>query len=109
MNTTQFLNSNGFISKKNQPEPPTFAKLPANCFAGPPLQPINNSAKKKDMSPYKAKVVSFIPVDKKTDGKNLVLLKSLSKHTKTQLKEKMNNLFSPSISAFRESYNTQHV
>ena len=61
------------------------------------------------MSPDKAKVVSFIPVDKKTDGKNLVLLKSLWKHTKTELKEKMNYLFPPSTSAFRESYNTQHV
>ena len=38
-----------------------------------------------------------------------LLLKSFRKHTKTQLVEKMNNLFSPFISAYRKSYNTRHV
>ena len=62
----------------------------------------------------------FTPIDKETDDKNSVLkfcpisiLNCFSKVyeniLKTQLVEKMNNLFSPFISAYRESYNTQHV
>ena len=62
-------------------------------------------------------VASVTPVDKKTNGKNSVLnfrpinvLNCFSKVyeniLKTQLVEKMNNLFSPFISAYRESYNT---
>ena len=72
------------------------------------------------MFPENAKVISVTPTNKKTDDKNSVLsfcprsvLNCLSKVyeniLKTQLVEKMNNLFSPFISAYRESYNTQHV
>ena len=72
------------------------------------------------MFPENAKVASVTPIDKKTDDKNSVLnfrpisiLNCFSKVyeniLKTQLVEKMNNLFSPFISAYRESYNTQHV
>ena len=72
------------------------------------------------MFPENAKVASVTPIDKKTDDKNSVLnfrpisiLNCFSKVyeniLKTQLMEKMNNLFSPFISAYRESYNTQHV
>ena len=69
------------------------------------------------MFPENAKVASVTPIDKKTDDKNFVLnfrpmsvLNCFSKVyeniLKTQLVEKMNNLFSPFISAYRESYNT---
>ena len=72
------------------------------------------------MFPENAKVASVTPIDKKTDDKNSVLnfrpisiLNCFSKVyeniLKTQLVETMNNLFSPFISAYRESYNTQHV
>ena len=72
------------------------------------------------MFPENAKVASVTPIDKKTDDKNFVLnfcpksiLSCFSKVyeniLKTQLMEKMNNLFSPFNSAYRESYNMQHV
>ena len=72
------------------------------------------------MFPKNAKVASVTPIDKKTDDKNSVLnsspiivLNCFSKVyqniLKTKLVKKMNNLVSPSISAYRESYNTQHV
>ena len=67
-----------------------------------------------------AKVALVTPIDKKTDDKNSLLnfgstsiLNCFSKVyenvLKTQLVEKMSHLFSPFISAYRESYNTQHV
>ena len=70
------------------------------------------------MFPENAKVASVTPIDKKTDDKNSVLnfrpinvLNCFSKVyeniLKTQLVEKMNNLFSPFISAYRESCNTR--
>ena len=69
------------------------------------------------MFPENEKVSSVTPIDKKTDDKNSVLnfrpisvLNCFSKVyeniLKTQLVEKMNNLFSPFISAYRGSYNT---
>ena len=69
------------------------------------------------MFPENAKVASVTHIDKKTDGKKSVLnfrpisvLNCFSKVyaniLKTQLVEKMNNLFSSFISAYRESYNT---
>ena len=72
------------------------------------------------MFPENAKVALVTPTDKKTDDKNSVLnfrlisvLNCFSNVygdiLKTQLVEKMNNLFSPFISAYKESYNTQHV
>ena len=72
------------------------------------------------MFPENAKVASVTPIDKKTDDKNSVLnfrpisvlncfSKFYEKIRKTQLVTKINNLFSPFISALRESYNTQHV
>ena len=67
-----------------------------------------------------AKDASLTPIDKKTDDRTSVLnfrpisiLNCFStvyeNILKTQLVEKMNKLFSPFISAYGESYNTQHV
>ena len=72
------------------------------------------------MSPENAEVASVTPIDKKTDDKISVvnfrptsILYCFSKVyeniLKTQLVEKMNTLFPPFISTYRESYNTQHV
>ena len=72
------------------------------------------------MFPENAKVASVTTIDKKSDDKNSALnfrpisiLNCFSKVyeniLKTQLVEKMNNLFSSFISAYRESHNTQHV
>ena len=98
--------------------PPTLVKLAANYLAEPLSQSINNSIK-KGLFLKNAKVAS-VAIDKKTDDKNSVLnfrpisvLNYFSKVyeniLKTQLVEKINNLFSPFISAYRESYNTQYV
>ena len=99
--------------------PPKLVRLAANYLAGPLSQSINNSIK-KGMFPENAKVASVTPIDKKTDDKNSALnfrpisiLNCFSKVyesiLKTQLVEKMNNLFSLFISAYRESYNTHHM
>ena len=72
------------------------------------------------MFPKNAKVASVTPIDKKTDDKNSLLTfcpisvltwfsKVYGNILKTQLVEKMNYLFSPFISACRESHNTQSV
>ena len=72
------------------------------------------------MFPKNAKVASVTPIDKNTDDNNSVLnfrpisilncfSKVYEKILKTQLVEKMSNLFSPFISAYRESYNKQYV
>ena len=72
------------------------------------------------MFPENAKIASVTSMDKKTDDKNSVLnfrpisiLNCFSNVyeniLKTHLVEKMNNLFSSFISAYRESYNTQHM
>ena len=99
--------------------PLKFVNLAANYSGRPLSQSINNSTK-KGLFPGNAKAASVTPIDKKTDDKNSVLnfgpisaLNCFSKVyeniLKTQLAEKMNNLFSPFTSAYRESYNTQHV
>ena len=99
--------------------PSKLVKLAANYLAEPLSQSINNSIK-KGLFPENANVSSVTPIDKKTDDKNSVLnfypisvLNCFSNVyeniLKTQLVEKINNLFSPFISAYRESYNTQHV
>ena len=82
--------------------PPKLVKLAANYLAGPPLQSIDNSVKKKNEN---AKVTSVIPIDKKTNNKSSVLnfrpmsilncfTKVYESTLKTQLVEKMNNYFS---------------
>ena len=99
--------------------PPMFVKLTANYLARLLSQSINNSIK-KGLFPENGKVASVTLIDKKTDDKNSVLnfrpigvLNCFSKVyeniLKTQLVEKMINLFSPFISAYKQSHNTQHV
>ena len=99
--------------------PPKLVKLAPDYLAGPLSQSINICIK-KGMFLENAKVASATPIDKKTGDKNSVLnfrtisaLYCFSKFyeniLKTQLVEKTNNLFSTFISAYRESYNTQHV
>ena len=99
--------------------PPKLVGLAANYLARPLSQSVNNSIK-IGMFPENANVISVTPTNKKTDDKNSVLsfrprnvLNCFSKVyeniLKIQLVEKMNNLLSPFISAYRESCNTQHV
>ena len=96
--------------------PPKLANLATNYLAEPLSQSINSSMKTV-LFPENSKVASVTPIDKKTDDKSSALnfrpisvLNCFSKVfeniLKTQLVEKMNNLFSPFISAYRESYNT---
>ena len=72
------------------------------------------------MFPENVKVASVTPIYKNTDDKvsvlNFRLINVLNcfwevyeNILKTPLVEKMNNLFSPFISAYRVSYSTQHV
>ena len=96
--------------------PPRLVKLAANYLAEPLSQSVNNSIK-NGLFPENAKVASVNPTDKKTADKNSVLnfypisvLNCFSKVyeniLKTKLVEKINNLFSPFISAYRESCNS---
>ena len=90
--------------------PPKLVKLAASYLAEPLSQSVNNSIKKGCFR--KMQRLPQLPPDKKTDGKNSVLnfrpinaLNCFSKVyeniLKTQLVEKMINLFSPFISAYR--------
>ena len=99
--------------------PPKLVKLAANYLAAYLSQSTNNSLK-GGLFPENAKVASVTPIDRKTDDKSSVLnccpisvfncfSKVQENILKTKLVDKMKNLFSPFISAYRESYNTQHV
>ena len=105
--------------------PSKLVELATNYLAGPLSQSINNSIK-KGMFPNNAKIALVTPIDKKTDDKKSALnfrpnclklrpsvLNCFSKVyeniLKTQLVEKIDNLFSPFICAYRKSYNMQHV
>ena len=93
--------------------PRKLVKLAANYLARPLSQSINNRIKKR-LFPENAKVASV------NSDKNSVLYfrptsvlncfsKVYEKILKAQPVKKMNKLFSPFISAYRKSYNTQHV
>ena len=80
---------------------------------------INNSIS-KGVFPDNAKIASVSPIDKQSDDKNKVsnfrpvsVLNTFSKIyesvIKNQLNSVLNNIFSPYLAAYRESYNTQHV
>ena len=88
--------------------PSKLVELAANYLAGPLSQSINNSIK-KGMFPNNAKVASVTPIDKLRPSVLNCFSKVYENILKTQLVEKIDNLFSPFISAYRESYNTQHV
>ena len=99
--------------------PRKLVKLAANYLARPLSQSINNRIKKR-LFPENAKVASVNSVYKKIDDKNSVLhfrpisvlncfSKVYEKILKAQPVKKMNKQFSPFISAYRKSYNTQHV
>ena len=99
--------------------PRKLVKLAANYLARPLSQSINNRIKKR-LFPENAKVASVNSVYKKIDDKNSVLhfrpisvlncfSKVYEKILKAQPVKKMNKQFPPFISAYRKSYNTQHV
>ena len=99
--------------------PPKLVKLAENYLARSPSQSMNNNIK-RGLFPENAKIASVTTIrDNKTNDKKSVLtfypisvLNCFSKVyeiiLKTQLVEKMGNLFTPFISTYRESCNTQH-
>ena len=80
---------------------------------------INNSVS-KGVFPDNAKLASVSPINKQSNDKNkasnfraVTVLKTFSEIfesvIKNQLISVLNNIFSPYLAAYRESYNTQHV
>ena len=99
--------------------PPKLVKLAAGASAAPLSQTINNGISKR-VFPNEAKTVLVSPLDKKTPDKNSVLnyvavstlpafCKIFGKVVKNYLMKSMDNYFLPYLSAYRVSYNTQHV
>ena len=84
----------------------------------PSADAMNNSIS-KGVFPDNAKIASVSPIDKQSDDKNEVsnfrpvsFLNTLSKIyvsvRKNQLISVLNNIFSPYLAAYRESYGTHH-
>ena len=99
--------------------PPKLVKISAEVLSKSLADAINNSIS-KGVFPGNAKIVSVSPVDKQSDDKNKVwntrpvsVLNAFSKiyeyFIKHQLKSVLNNIFSPYLAAYGESYSTQHV
>ena len=99
--------------------PPKLVKISAEVLSQPPADAINNSIS-KGVFPDNAKISSVSPIDKQSDDKNKVsnfrpvsVLNAFSKIyesvIKNQLISVLNNIFSPYLVAYRESYSTQHV
>ena len=99
--------------------PPKLVKISAEVLSQPLADAINNSIS-KGVFPDNANIASVSPIDKQSDDKNKVsnfrpvrVLKTFSKIyesvIKNQLISVLNNIFSPFLSAYRESYSTQHV
>ena len=99
--------------------PPKLVKISAEVLSQPLADAINNSIS-KGVFPDNAKIASVSPIDKQSDDKNKVsnfrpvsVLSTFSKIyeyvIKNQLISVLNNIFSPYLGAYRESYNTQHV
>ena len=99
--------------------PPKLVKISAKVLSQPLADAINNSIS-KGVFPDNAKIASVPPIDKQSDDKNKVsnfrpvsVLNTFSKIyesvIKNQLNSVLNNIFSPYLAAYRESYNTQHV
>ena len=85
-----------------------------------PLADTINNSISKGVFPDNAKIASVSPIDKQSDDKNKVsnfrpvsVLNTFSKIyesvIKNQLISVLNNIFSPYLAAYRESYSTQHV
>ena len=98
---------------------PKLVKISAEVLSQSLADAINNSIS-KGVFPGYAKIVSVSPVDKQSDDKNKVwntrpvsVLNAFSKIyesvIKHQLQSLLNNIFSPYLAAYRESYSTQHV
>ena len=99
--------------------PPKLVKISAEVLSQPLADAINNSIS-KGVFPDNAKIASVSPIDKQSDDKNKVsnfrpvsVLNTFSKIyesvIKNQLNSVLNNIFSPYLAAYRESYSTQHV
>ena len=99
--------------------PPKLVKISAEVLSQPLADAITNSIS-KGIFPDNAKIASVSPIDKQFDDKNKVsnfrpvsVLNTFSKIyesvIKNQLNSVLNNIFSPYLAAYRESYSTQHV
>ena len=99
--------------------PPKLVQLSADILSTPLSNAINNSILKGKF-PDDAKVASVSPLDKHTDKEYSVCnfrpvsvlnisSEMYGKVLKNMLVEKMNDLFSPLVAAYRENYNTQNV
>ena len=99
--------------------PPNLLQLSADILSTPLSNAINNSILKGKF-PDDAKVASVSPLDKHTDKEYSVCnfrpvsvlnisSEMYGKVLKNMLVEKMNDLFSPLVAAYRENYNTQNV
>ena len=99
--------------------PPKLVKLSAEILSTPLSIVINNSLK-YGVFPDDAKIVSVIPLDKVKPNKNEIsnfrpvsILNTFSKIyekvIKDQLVSGLDKYLSPSISAYRKGYSTQHV
>ena len=99
--------------------PPKLIKLSANVLSKPLAIAINNSFN-KGMFPDNAKIACVSPLDKHTDDKYSVtnfrpvsvlntFSKIYEKIVKYFLISKMEHSFSPSLSAYRKSFSTEHV
>ena len=99
--------------------PPKLVKLSATVLSQPLTDALNNSIS-KIIFPDNPKVAFVSSVNKKSNDKNKVsnfrpvsVLNIFSKiyeaFIKSQFTSVLNNIFSPYISAYLESYNMQHV
>ena len=99
--------------------PPKLVKISAEVLSQPLADAINNSIS-KGVFPDNAKIASVSPIDKQSDDKNKVsnfrpvsVLNTFSKISESiienQLHSVLNNIVSPYLAAYRESYSTQHV
>ena len=109
---------------------PKLVKLAAGVLAAPLSKAINNSISKgvfpneakiaRVSPPNEAKIARVSPLDKKTRNKSFVLnyrsisilltfSKIFGKAIENYVMKCMDNYFSPHLSAYRASHNTQHM
>ena len=98
---------------------PKLVKLAAGVLAAPLSKTINNSIS-KGVFPNEAKIARVSPLDKKTRNKSFVLnyrsisilltfSKIFGKAIENYVMKCMDNYFSPHLSEYRASHNTQHM